>query len=55
MEKLAFPKYSGEYPIEWHSKVTQFFEFQGTTDNQKVSLTSFYLEGEANQWWSCMQ
>ena len=29
----------------------QFFEFQNTPANQKVSLVSFHLEGEANQWW----
>jgi hypothetical protein len=31
--------------------VDQFFEFQGTTDAQKVLLASFHLKGEANQWW----
>jgi hypothetical protein len=30
--------------------VDQFFEFQNTPANQKVSLASFHLEGEANQW-----
>ena len=29
----------------------QFFEFQNTPTNQKVSLASFHLEGEANQGW----
>jgi len=50
MAKLAFPKYSGEDPTEWLSRVAQFFEFQGKNDNQKVSLASFHLKGEANQW-----
>ena len=36
--------------MEWLSRVAQFFEFQDTTDNQKVTLASFHLEGEANQW-----
>jgi hypothetical protein len=55
MAKLAFPKYFGEDPTEWLSKVAQFFEFQGKNDNQKVSLASFHLEGEANQWWQWMR
>jgi hypothetical protein len=55
MAKLAFPKYSGEDPTEWLSRVAQFFEFQGTNDNQKVSLASFHLEGKANQWWQWMR
>jgi hypothetical protein len=33
----------------------QFFEFQGTPEEQKVVLASFNLEGEANQWWQLIQ
>lgn len=51
LAKLEFPKYSGEDPTEWFNRVDQFFEYQGTTEAQKVSLASFHLEGEANQWW----
>lgn len=51
LAKLEFPKYSGEEPTEWFNRVDQFFEYQGTTEAQKVSLASFHLEGEANQWW----
>ena len=31
--------------------MNQFFEFQNTPEAQKVSLASYHLEGEANQWW----
>lgn len=55
MARLEFPKYSGEDPTEWLSRVAQFFEFQGTADNHKVTLASFHLEGEANQWWQWMR
>ncbi|KAL9432532.1 hypothetical protein AB3S75_027545 [Citrus x aurantiifolia] len=51
MAKLEFPRYAGDEPTEWFSKVSQFFEYQGTTETQKVALASFHLEGEANQWW----
>lgn len=51
LAKLEFPKYSGEDPTEWFNRVDQFFEYQDTTEAQKVSLSSFHLEGEANQWW----
>jgi len=51
MAKLEFPRYSRDDPTEWFNRVDQFFEYQETVDNQKVSLASFYLEGEANQWW----
>jgi predicted LPLAT superfamily acyltransferase len=49
MAKLEFPRYSRDDPTEWFNQVDQFFEYQETVDNQKVSLASFYLEGEANQ------
>ena len=55
MVKLEFPKYSGADLTEWCNREAQFFEFQDTTDNQKVSLASFHLEGEANQWWQWLR
>lgn len=49
--KLEFPHYAGDDPTEWFNRVSQFFEYQKTTDDQKVALASFHFEGEANQWW----
>jgi len=49
--KLEFPYFSGDDPTEWFNRVNQFFEFQNTPEIQKVSLASYHLEGEANQWW----
>ena len=51
LAKLEFPKYSGDDPTEWFNRVNQFLEYQGTTPAQKVSLASYHLKGEANQWW----
>ena len=55
MTKLEFPRYSGGYLIEWFNHVNQYFEFQGIENEQKVSLASFHLKGEANQWWQWLQ
>ncbi|KAA8538317.1 hypothetical protein F0562_027860 [Nyssa sinensis] len=49
--KLEFPRFTGDDPTEWFNHVNQFFEFQGTPEAHKVSLASYHLEGEANQWW----
>ncbi|XP_035546606.1 uncharacterized protein LOC118348648 [Juglans regia] len=49
--KLEFPRFSGDDPTEWFNRVNQFFEFQNTPEAQRVSLASYHLEGEANQWW----
>ena len=37
------------------SKPAKLFEYQGTIEAQKVSLASFHLEGEANQWWQWLR
>ncbi|KAH9717760.1 hypothetical protein KPL71_021954 [Citrus sinensis] len=42
-------------PTKWFAKVSQFFEYQGTTEAQKIALASFHLEGEANQWWQWLR
>jgi len=51
MAELEFLWYPKEDLTEWFNQVDQFFEYQETIDNQKVSLASFHLEGEVNQWW----
>ena len=51
LARLEFPRYSSEDPIEWLTRVEQFFEYQRTLESQKVSLASYHLEGEANHWW----
>ncbi|KAF2289659.1 hypothetical protein GH714_037756 [Hevea brasiliensis] len=35
--------------------VDQFFEYQGTPDSEKVSLASYHLRGEANEWWQWLR
>ncbi|KAL6332966.1 hypothetical protein AAG906_019980 [Vitis piasezkii] len=47
--KIEFLRF-GDDPMEWFNRVAQFFEFQRTQD-QKVSLVAFHMEGEANQRW----
>lgn len=53
--KLEFLRYSGDDPIEWFNRASQFFEYRDTKHCQKVALTSFHLEGEANQWWQWLR
>lgn len=55
LASLEFPRFSRDDPTEWFTRVDQFFEFQGTTAPQKVSLASFHLQGEANQWWQWLR
>lgn len=38
LAKLEFPKYSSEDLTKWSTCVDQFFEYQGTPENRKVSM-----------------
>nr|GEU58863.1 hypothetical protein [Tanacetum cinerariifolium] len=51
LARLEFTKFSGEDPTEWFTRVEQFFQYQGTLNNQKVSMASYHMVGEANQRW----
>ena len=53
--KLEFPKFASNDPTEWFNRVGQFFEFQEVSEDQKVQLAVYHLEGEANQWWQWLR
>ncbi|KAK9177451.1 hypothetical protein WN944_029473 [Citrus x changshan-huyou] len=41
--KLEFPRYSGGDPTEWFNRVTQFFDYQQTADDQRVVYLIIFL------------
>jgi hypothetical protein len=50
--KLNFSKFDGsEDPTSWVCWAEQFFEFQGTAEEDKVALAAYHLEGEAQLWY----
>lgn len=52
LAKLDFPKYNGvEDPTSWVCRVEQFFEFQQLDEADKLPLTAYHLEGEAQMWY----
>jgi hypothetical protein len=53
--KLEFSRYLGNDPNVWLNWVVQYFDYKQTLEEQKVSLTTFHLESEANQWWQWVQ
>lgn len=48
--KLDFPRFDGEYPIGWVYKVNHYFALHPMLDNQKILMSSFYMEGDALVW-----
>ena len=53
--KLDSPKYLGDDPTVWLDCIMQYFDYQETSKDCKVTLAAFHLEGEANQWWQWMK
>lgn len=46
-----FPKFDGSYdPAEWRFKANRYFYCNNVPDTQRVTIASYYLDGEALQW-----
>ncbi|KAG9453191.1 hypothetical protein H6P81_006095 [Aristolochia fimbriata] len=48
---VEFGRFSGGNPNSWVFQAKQYFDFYHILDDQKLSLASFYLEGEALEWY----
>jgi hypothetical protein len=54
--KLLFPTYDGkDDPLPWLNRCGQFFRIQATEDVGKVFLASFYMTGDAAQWFTLLE
>jgi hypothetical protein len=52
LAKMEFPRYDGtEDPTSWLCRVEQYFDFQQTEEENKVLLTAYHLEEEAQLWY----
>nr|XP_009788651.1 PREDICTED: uncharacterized protein LOC104236431 [Nicotiana sylvestris] len=47
---VEFRRFSGEDPEVWISQAERYFEFYGTSKNNKLLRASIYLDGEALEW-----
>lgn len=54
--KLDFPKYDGmDEPIIWICRAEKYFSLYEIRESDKVSLASFYLEGDAQLWFQMLE
>jgi hypothetical protein len=54
--KLLFPTYDGtDVPLPWLNRCDRFFRIQQTQDTGKVFLASFYMTGDATQWFAVVE
>lgn len=45
--KMEFPRFDGNDALGWIFKITQFFNFHCTPEEQRLSIVSFYMDGPA--------
>ncbi|GJZ90056.1 ty3-gypsy retrotransposon protein [Tanacetum coccineum] len=54
LPKLEIPPFSGSNTLGWLFQIERFFAFHRTPDAQKLDVASFYMTGDALQWYSWM-
>ena len=52
--KLDVPRFDGSDPFGWVFKISQFFEYHGIPDSERLTVASFYMEGPALAWFQWM-
>nr|KYP75814.1 Retrotransposable element Tf2 [Cajanus cajan] len=52
--KFDLPTFNGSEALGWIFKVTQFFDYHQTPPDQRIQISSFYLEGSALSWYQWM-
>jgi len=52
--KLEVPRFDGHDQLGWIFKISQFFDYQGTPDEECITVASFYLDGPALSWFQWM-
>ncbi|KAH0633440.1 hypothetical protein KY284_036226 [Solanum tuberosum] len=48
---VSLPRFSGDNPTVWVLKAEKYFVFHNILSEHKLSLTSFYFDGEALEWY----
>ena len=52
--KLDVPQFDGHDPLGWIFKISQFFDYQGTPEEDRITIASFYLDSAALSWFQWM-
>ena len=52
--KLDVPRFDNHDPLGWIFKISQFFDYQATPEEDQITVASFYLDGAALSWFQWM-
>ena len=47
--RLEFLRYVSIDPMEWLNRVTRYFEYYEVSEQEKMAMTAYYMEGKAHQ------
>ena len=52
--KLEFPRFDGKNVLEWIFCAEQFFDYYGTVDSKRLTITSVHLDQDVVPWFQMM-
>lgn len=52
--KLDVPRFNGHDPLGWIFKISQFFDYQGIPELERLTIASFYMDGPTLSWYQWM-
>lgn len=52
--RVDMPRFSGDNPSAWVSRVQRYFDYYNTPDTQRLLVASFHLDGAALDWFDWM-
>jgi len=52
--KLDVPRFDGHKALGWIFKISQFFDYQGIPDHERLTVASFYMDGPVLSWYQWM-
>ena len=48
---VEMPRFYGDNPESWVFQAERYFDSYNISEDHKLSLASFYLDGEAREWY----
>lgn len=52
--KLDISRFDGRDPMDWIFKISQLFEYQNTSEEERITVALFYLDGATLSWYQWM-
>ncbi|KAL5180957.1 hypothetical protein HKD37_01G001981 [Glycine soja] len=52
--KLDVSRFDSNDPLGWIFKISQFFDYQGIPDHERLTVASFYMDDPALSWYQWM-